>query len=445
MRLDNPALAKRILSNISFSLLDQVLFKTGTTLAFVLLVRLLPASGITAVGVGMGYLVFIAYLDIGLNQILLRDYPNFKSDANRRNEHFTAYLVFFWLQAGAIFLLCLALMLFALSDLDVPGLSFLFLGMTIDVIVLSYQDWVKGIFHVDLRQGLATSISFALTCIRLASYGVLLFSPTLDTYTWILIANACVGGIMWSVALWRSVQFRLAFTIRIPGIIKHSLKDYAIWNHLNRTAADTLFTVDTVILTLFGLLHEVGAYAVALKTTSLLFLVPWQLLRGLQVTLSNYTDSRRRTEAINTFMKVNSMISIAQLAFIFFAGNWFLQLLFGPNISPDAVRFTIIIAVAVTIMNLGWPLVGIINNLCILRVAFFRVFLPVLVFGISIYIGTAWLWGAIGMAYGNIAVYALLLFALIIFVRQNYPWTFRIQPITQEERRLLRELMGGFH
>jgi O-antigen/teichoic acid export membrane protein len=443
MSPDRAKLAQKIISNSGFGLLDQILYKAGTTVAFILLVRLLPPHSVIAVGVAMGYLVFIAYLEIGLTRILLRDYPQIKHSRQKRNEHFTSYLVFWCLQTGVMLLLCAGIILFVLYGLDVAGLAFLFLGMTIDFIALAFQEWIKSIFYVDLRQKVATKVGFVLTCVRLVSYGILFFSPSLDTFTWILIGNACGNCIVWGTALRRSFQFRLAFNRRIPSIIRQSLNDYALWDHLNRTAIDTLLIVDTVILSLFGLLEDIGNYAIALKVTSLLFLVPWQLSRSLQVTLANSPDDGRRRETINTFLKLNGIVSFAQLAFMMVAGSWLIQLLFGSGVNPDAVRFTIIIAVGVTVMNLGWPLVAIINNLCSLRQAFLRVYLPGLIAGGSIYISMTWGWGATGIAYGKILAYVIVVGGLITFVRRHRFWSLKMEPITLEERQLLRELTGG--
>jgi O-antigen/teichoic acid export membrane protein len=443
MSSDRARLAQKIVSNAGFGLLDQILYKASTTIGFILLVRLLPPSSVTAMGVGMGYLVFIAYLDIGLTRVLLRDYPHITNSQQERNEHFTAYLIFWCLQTGVMLILGMGIIRFAFHGLELPGLSFLFLGMTLDFVALTFQDLVKSIFHVDLRQKFATKIGFVLASARLVSYGILFFSPLLDTFTWIIIGNACGNCLVWAVALQRKFDFQLALSQRIFPIIRHSLNDYALWDHLNRTVIDTLLLVDTVILSLFGLVEDIGNYAVALKVTSLLFLIPWQLARALQVTLANYADDVRRGEAINTFLKVNALVAFAQLAFMIFAGSWLIQLLFGSNIHADAVRFTTIIAVGVTVMNLGWPLVAVINNLCSLRQGFLRVYLPGLIVGSSIYILMTSMWGATGIAFGNILVYAILLVGLITFVRGHQLWSLKMQPITVEERELLRKLTGG--
>ena len=208
---------------------------------------------------------------------------------------------------------------------------------------------------------------------------------------------------------------------------------------------DTLFTIDTVVLSWFAFeqLQDISNYTIALKFTSLFFLIPMQLHRSLQIVLANYNEPTKQANSINAFIKVNFVVSFAQLLFVFVGGNWLIHVLFGEDIPMDVTNYTIIIALGVTLMNMSWPLMSIINNFCSLRQAFFWIFLPALAFGFSVYVWTAITWGAIGVAYGNIVIYTALALGLVIFTAKHYPFPLKLGIITEQERGVLHDIFRG--
>lgn len=438
-----PSFVRSVFRNTASAIADLVLLKLGTTLAFILLVRLLAQEEIGVLGVASGYLVLLAFLDVRPVQVLLRDYPKISADPAERDARLTAFLTFWSGQSAAILLVSLALQLLVLRRLGVEGLPFLFLGLTADFIGLTLQDLVKTVFYADFQQGTATRIGFALGLLRVASLSVLFLQPSLATYAWVLIATAAVSGAVWLLALRRRLGFRPAFSRRIPGILRESLSDYGLWSHGQRVVMDTLLLVDTLVLSLAGeSLRAIGNYTIALRFTSVFFFqISWQLARSLQVVLSHRPEERQSARAINSFFKLNALVSLSLLGIVLVAGGGLIRLLFGPDVDPDAVRFARITGIGATIMNLGWPLMSVVNTFCSLRQAFFSTFLPVWALGVATYAAAAHLGGAAGVAYGNIVVYSLMVLGLVLFVRRHHPFRLDLRPITGEERTALRELM----
>ncbi len=441
MTTTTSSLGKKVFSNTVFAIADLILAKIGTTAVFVLLVRTLSSSDIAAVGIGMGYLVIVAYIDVSPIRVLLRDYPTVARDQVERDRLLTALFVFWVLQTCVILPISFGINVLVLKRLEVPGLTFLFFGMTIDFIALTFQDWLKLVFYTDFQQALATKIGFFFASARLACYGLLILSPSLANYTWILIFTALANCLLWGILFQRRFHYRPIFYREIPAVIWRSLAGYGLWDHLNRMAIDTLFTIDTVVLSWFGALREISNYTIALKFTSLLFLIPMQVHRSLQVMLSNLSDGKKQTVAVSTFLKINTIFSGAQMLVVLVAGGWLIHLLFGIDTDREVIEYTLIIAAGVTIMNLGWPLISVINNYCSLRDAFLRVFLPSLVAGLGIYIVTAMKWGAIGVAYGNIAIYSILVAGLVRFSMKRLPFEIEWRLITREEKKVLRGLL----
>ncbi len=444
MEPQSTSFSKKIFSNTTFAIFDQISYKIGTTVGFILLVRLLTSTDIAAVGIASGYMILIGYLDNGLVRVLLRDYPQIADDAGERNLHFTAYMVFMLLQAVVMLLVAGVLNALVLSGLALPGLAFLYLALTVEFIALMFQDWIKLVFFTKLEQVFATKISVAVLIARLASYGILLFSPTLDTFSWLLIVVSAGTILIWGTVFTVKFAFRPVFSRRIIGVLKHALGSYGIWDHFNRMVADTLLNIDPAILTFFATLAAIGNYSIAIKVASLLLLLPRQLVRSLQVVLSNYQTDRERLNAIYTFTKANILLSVGQLAFFFLFGRLLIRALFGA-VDVDAIYgYSLVLSTAVTIFSLAHPLIAISNTFASMRRLFLTVFLPSLAAGLAAYVAGAWLWGAYGMAMANVVVFSMLAAGLFWFMRREYPIPIRFQLITVEEKKLLRDLMRGW-
>jgi hypothetical protein len=119
-----------------------------------------------------------------------------------------------------------------------------------------------------------------------------------------------------------------------------------------------------------------------------------------------------------------------------------MKLLFGVDATEGAFTYAMIIVGAVTVFNLAYPLIGIINNFCTIRRAFLMVFLPGFVFGIVSYTIGGALYGALGMAWANVMAYAGLAVGLALFVSRFRPiaWSWKI--VTPEELAMIKNLVS---
>jgi hypothetical protein len=225
-------------------------------------------------------------------------------------------------------------------------------------------------------------------------------------------------------------------------MLKKSLSSYGLWDHFNRMAIDTLFTIDTLILSLFTWigLNEIASYTIALKFTSMLFIVSLQLHLSLQVYLSNLTLPEDRQDSINSFVKLNALVAIIQFAAVSLFGKWFIRILFGNDIDASVFQFALILTLAVTLMNLSWPFYSVIKNYCDLKKAFIYIFLPNFVFGIGLYFIGTFYWGTIGIAYANVVIYGLMTASIVLFALANYPFNINFSLVTPKEIQFVRNL-----
>jgi O-antigen/teichoic acid export membrane protein len=438
---ERKGLGRSVFTNTAFALLDRIAVKVETVAAFILLVRLLDATDVAAIGVASGYLVVMAMLDVGPIRVLLRDYPSLARDRATRDEHLTALFSFWIVQAAAMLLACFLLERLVLSRLQLPGLGFLFFALTVDFMAISFQDWLKLVFYTDFQQTLATKISILFSAARLLSYGILLFSTSLETYSWIVIVTAVVATAIWWQIFRRRFAYRFVWHRRSLSILLGSLRSYGIWDHLNRTVKDIVFTVDTVILSWFAAVVPISDYAVALRFSNLFLMIPVQLHLGLQVALSNYQQRIDRDAAINAFLKVAAVVSLLQLIGILLFGDALIRILFGAGGGPNVTRYAKIISIGIAFMNVGLPLISVINNFGNLRRAFFRLFLPVLIAALALYTAGAASGSALGLAWSNVAVYAIFSAGLGWYVARNHPFAIEWNPLTARERSLIRRIV----
>jgi O-antigen/teichoic acid export membrane protein len=436
-------LSRKILSNTTAAIADQLITKVGTTLAFVVLVRILAPVDIATLGIATSYMVVVAYLDVGLIRILLRDYAKIAHSPELRDRHITAYFAFWAIQMGAIIVVSALMQWLILDRLHIPGLALLFWALTIDFMGVVLQDWIKTLFYADLRQGLVTGVGLAITLLRLAALVLLIFAPTLAGYSWLLIGCAVLGSLVWVILARLKFHFRFRSEGTVFSMLRHALMDYGIWDHLNRMVIDTLFTIDMAILAMVNQRADIASYSIAMRLTSLMMLVPRQLSASLQLALSQFRETEKRGEVAGTYLKANFLLMLAQLAVILVFARPIVVLLFGDAIDVErVVYFTRLLAIAVAVFSLGSPLTGIINATASVRRSFLLASLPALVFGLACYFIAGARWGAVGMAYSNVGAYALLVVLLGIVVGKYCPLPLRFHWISPRERQFIRGWLG---
>jgi O-antigen/teichoic acid export membrane protein len=443
MSKQSPTLRRRIAGNTVAGVLELFFAKLSNVIVFVALVRLLPEQAIAMIGVATGYLVIVSYLEVAPVRVLLRDYATMSVDRERRNRFFTGMLLFWLAQTVAMLFCCFGVYQVILARLSIEHLGILFLALTIDYISLTFQGWIQLVFYSALRQAEATRMSIAVSAARLAVMALIIWRPDVVTYAQVLVGTGIAVIAAWAAFFVLRLEYKPAWDREVVRSLLVSLSDYGWWDHLNRKGVETLMLIHTAILVWFASTTEVAEYSIALRFTSMLFLLPVQVQFALQVTLSRLTDPTRRTEVINSAIKLNAALSLAQLAVVLIAARPMLRVLFGHVAASDAVvDYTRIIAAGVAVCNLIWPLISVINNFTKLRLAFVNVFLPATVVGVLLYVAAAALAGAYGVAIANIAVYGILVTAMIAFVARNYPIKMDWRLVAEHERQMIQELLG---
>ena len=158
------------ITNTAYALIDIFSTKIGTTLAFVVLVRLLSYEEISVIGVGFGYVIVLSYFNLGTVRVLDRDFPHYSSN----NEEFSKIIstVFFsWIIQTCIMVIAgILISIFIFPNIPFIGLTFLFWGLAFEFIALTFQEWAKVVFFASFKQLIATKINIIINFFKLSLF-----------------------------------------------------------------------------------------------------------------------------------------------------------------------------------------------------------------------------------------------------------------------------------
>jgi PST family polysaccharide transporter/lipopolysaccharide exporter len=249
---------------------------------------------------------------------------------------------------------------------------------------------------------------------------------------------ALINFIVWTVFFQRIFHFKLILSKNTPKMMIRSLNDYGFWHHLNNTVIDTLIIIDVVILSFLGFQKEIASYTIAIKFVSMFSIISLQLSKSLQVLISNQKNIEKQVKAINSFIKINALVSICQLITVLLVGNIILRILFGSNIEPEVFHYTIILLVGATALNICYPYLSILNNKSNLKQLFFSTFLPILITGLLLYFLIAKHFGVEGIAFSRLFILFIVLVLIIFQTFKNFKFKSNFSLLTNDEKEFIK-------
>lgn len=426
----------------AYNLIDILSSKVFRIIAFILLARWLATEAIGIIGISEGFLAILGYLEFSFISILYRD--------NRRQRH-AAYFsaaVYFWLMQSLVMLViglgagvCLAV--YRDNWLLLPAIA----GQALSFAMLAGTDIARTYFGLDLRQRFICGINLFLGLVYMASLLLLAGHPGILAYTVLLTANALLGMIVWIRLLRRRYGLKLqAFGDTIP-LIRRSFGGFALWNHLNKSAYDAILMIDTFILGLFVSLSEVGSYTIALKFTSMFLIIPTLMSNMITIFLSRMERDAASHAVVNLSVKYGLLFSLLQIILFLTAGRSILiHLLPGADIGRIFI-YALLMNLGTLFLNVSRPFQSLIVVRGRIKEAFYKVYLPMIFYSLTVYILFAWRWGTIGAALANITVYGIAAILLLRYVSGRSLFVFNWQWFSPVERELLadyrRKVPGG--
>jgi len=433
-------LKRKLFELTLYSFLDRVFFRLYGIISFILIVRLLSRTDIGIIGIAGGYLALFNFLNLAPETILLRDFPKIK---NNINQFLSSFIVFWFVRSAIIIILSAIVGFFLYQQFGEIIVLIYFLGTTLIFNMGMFQSLIQELFYVSFKQKIAMIVNIILMAISIFLILILFFRPTLIFYLFLSFLASFIGMLSWLFLLKRYFSFKFIYTKNNLKIIKESIRDFALWQHLNGVITYVIYRIDTVILSFFVALTIVGDYTIALGIANFFFFVPQIVQKSAMVGLSNIKNKSEESLFMSIALKYSFILGIMQLLLFIVFGKWVIQTLFTRMYVEQIYLYTVLITCGVTILNFMRPIMSLIASKCNLREGFLKVYLPALIMSLIGYIVLTYLYGPIGTAIGNIFGYSVFALLLYSFMTKKYPLRFKFSLITPEEKEMFKKLLRG--
>jgi len=422
---------KKIVKNILFSGIEQFILIISQFISSIIIIRNLPREDYGILGVIAGYYVFFNFFNITAESIILRDHEKFKNNIINVLRNFSAFSI---LKTGLIFILSLILaflLFFFYHKIEV------FYAVGISFFVLSGQALVSPFviyYSAKYNQKLVTKITSLKTFIRLIALCGLFYYNNLYYYFLVELMVNIIYCFFWYMKAYSKLGLNF-FTIFCFNkvdwkFIKSSIAGYSIWIHLNGVVTNFVYRSDTIFLSFFTGLAEIGNYNISLNSANIANIIPSILGYQNSVALSNISTNEEIEKTTNGFLKVSFYIGVFTfIGFVIF-GVPFLNLITGQkDVSGMFYYMLLIVLSLIIIKTISSPFVALINIKGNVKEFFFRVSLPLFLFVIITYTLGAYKFGVLGVAFANVinAIFWLLL-VIKEFKKYNYKISLKINP-----------------
>ncbi len=422
-------MTKKIVNNILFSGVEQFILIISQFISSFVIIRNLPREDYGILGVIAGYYVFFNFFNITAESIILRDHEKFKDNITNVLRNFSAFSI---LKIVLIFILSLILaflLFFFYHKVEV------FYAVGISFFVLSGQALVSPFviyYSAKYNQKLVTKITSLKTFIRLIALCGLFYYNNLYYYFLVELVVNIIYCFFWYLKAYKKLElnfFTIFFFNRVDWkFIKISIAGYSIWTHLNGIITSFVYRSDTIFLSFFVGLAEIGNYNISLNSANIANIIPSILGYQNSVALSNISENEEIQKTTNGFIKISFYIGLFTFFGFVIFGIPFLQLITGQRDVIEMYYYMLLIVLSLIIIKtISSPLVALINIKGNVKGFFSRVSLPLFLFVILSYTLSASIYGLIGVAFANVinAIFWLLL-VIKEFKKYNYKISLKI-------------------
>jgi len=296
---------------------------------------------------------------------------------------------------------------------------------------------IKDLFFVDFRQLAVIKMNLIINTISVLIMLSLFSYPSLIAYSMILLASASLNILLSCVYLKRYFSFQITFGAYSSAkrILKNTLMNFAIWNHLTGSVATILYKIDILILSLFAALSAVGDYTIAVSIAELFLFITIILQKPLHVSFSRL-DSKASIEiAMGIFLKYFLAIALLQVTVFYFFG-WHLVRIFTSESADQIFSYSLMIIIGISMLTILRPLGILAAVKTNMRDQFMEVHMPAGIAGTLSYFYLSYMFGPIGAAAGNIVAYSILSLLSLFYVTRHYPLKPKFKLVTPQEKEI---------
>jgi O-antigen/teichoic acid export membrane protein len=310
----------------------------------------------------------------------------------------------------------LALFLYIIyADIDV------FFAVGISFIVLGGQAFISPFliyYGAKFNQKLITKISSFKNILRFICLAGLFIYKDIFYYFVIEVIINLFYSLFWVflVRRYQKISFKNILLFRKTDwrYIKTIVIQYSLWTHLTGVVTNFVYKSDTLFLSFFEGLTVIGNYNIALNTSNMANVIPSILGYQNSIALSNTQSPQKIENITNVFLNISFYLGILSIMGFVCFGHFFLQLMTGHTEVTEIYLYLLFIVISLIIIKtFSSPLVALINIKGDVRIFFKNVSVPLFIVSIFSYLGSAYLYGAYGVAAANVFNAMVWLFLII--------------------------------
>jgi O-antigen/teichoic acid export membrane protein len=411
----------KVLKNLIQSVVEKFLIIGTQFFLSFFLVRILEREDYGVIGIVSGYFVFVNFINISLESVMLRDHTKYEKNLEK---YFLNFIIFNVFKSVLFILISLILSLYLTTQYSNPEFLYAVLSASFTLIA----DSIAAPFIIystsKFNQRLVTKITLIRSILNITLICGLLISPTLKYNAFKDLIVSSIYIFLWIKYSKKFIDYKRVFTKENIDFcfIRENLFDYSLWTHLNGVVTNFIYKSDTFFLSFFVSLQIIGDYNVALISANVANILPMILGYQNSVALSHAKDDKQAFNISNAFIRGALYIGFITLAGFFLLGKFYLKIITGQsNVDTIYTYMMFIVSSLVMVKTVASPLNSFINIRGSVKSLFKNVLVPTFLATVVLYYISSYLFGALGVAVANVLVASIWLMLIIKEVKKyNY-------------------------
>lgn len=411
----------KLINNIFNSGIEKIILLSSQFVITMILIRTLGRESYGIIGIVTGYYAILSILNLSIEPIILRDHKKY-TDINKVIFNFEVFNIF-----KIIILLIFSLILSYFLSKNFTNINFLY-SMGSIFIITSLEILISPfVFYASsqYRQQLVTKITFIRVVLNLILAMGLFYIPTLEYIFYKDIVIFIIILYLWINTAYKELNIK--FTTKLfsqidINFIWKTIVNYSLWSHLTSISTNIIYKIDTVFLSFFVGLNEIGDYNIALNSANVANILPGILGYQNKVALSHTKTEEEAYKISNMFIRLSIYIGLFTFIIFYFFGDFYLYLITGNENNENIYIYMMFIVTGLIILKSfasGFTsFIAIKNNI---KSLFIYITLPSLISALILYYISASQFGVYGIAFSNILISLIWLVLLIVYLKKiNY-------------------------
>lgn len=415
---------KKIIINVLYSFVEKFASIGAQFILSIIIIRLLSREDYGIIGAVVGYFVFVNFLNISIESIILRDH---KKISENLKGYFSNFFIFNIIKSMLILIVSILIGLYLIKTKDninymyaIISYASIFISDSIVAPILVYTT-------ANLNQKMVTKFTAIKILLNLfLSVGLLIY-PSL---TYLALKDIIVSSVY--IFIWFfyfSITYKLSNVFNFKyfnfNFIKKTILEYSLWTHLNGVVTMFIYKSDIFFLSLFHNLKIVGDYNIALTAANVANIIPMIIAYQNSIAISHAEDNVQANYISNKFLRVSLIVGFISILVFVFGGNLYLKMITGQNDNTNIYSYMIPIVFGLIIVKtIASPLNSYINIKGSVKGLFKSVLLPTFIFTALSYFISAYMFDALTVARVNI-INSLVWLILIIRYTKKHKYSFR--------------------